>query len=128
MSEKSHVSLEHKICVVCGSKYQTDAILLDTRLNNSLPPRAITGWGMCEEHQKLKDDGFVALVGCDESRSILKRNDSIDPDGAFRTGSFVHLKTNTWDQIMNVPVPEGKVCFCEDEIIEHLKGLMKNAS
>jgi len=69
MNDKSHISLEHKICVVCGAKYKTDTILIHKRLSKSLPHNAVTGWGMCNEHQKLKDDGYIAMIGCDESKS-----------------------------------------------------------
>jgi len=128
MNNKSHVSLEHKICVVCGAKYKTDTVLIHKRLSKSLPPNAVTGWGMCNEHQKLKDDGFIAMVGCDESKSTHTKNGNINPEGAFRTGKIAHVKKDAWNQITKIPVPEGMMFFCGDDVIEQLNDMTKDAS
>ena len=69
MNDKSHVSLEQHVCLVCGTAFDTGAILLDKRLRASMERHTATGWGLCPEHQKLADDGFVALVECDPQRS-----------------------------------------------------------
>src|SRR3546814_18826039 len=69
MNDKSHVSLEQHACLVCGARFDTGAILLDKRLRASMERPTATGWGLCPEHQKLSDDGFVALVECDPQRS-----------------------------------------------------------
>jgi len=82
----------------------------------------LTGWGMCPEHQKLKDDGYIALVGADPSKSEIK-NGQIQPEGAHRIGLIAHIKQHTWDQIFNVPAPKDKVCFCEEELINHIQNL-----
>jgi len=128
MKDKSHVSLEHKICIVCGHEYSTSTVLLHKRLRKSLSSNMITGWGMCDEHQKLKDDGFVAMVGCDEAASIHTKNGNINPEGAFRTGPIAHLNIRMWDRIMNIPMPKDMMCFCEDEVINQLNSILKNAS
>jgi hypothetical protein len=73
MSEKSHVSLERHLCLVCGAEYDTGAILLDRRLRASLDRHTTTGWGLCPEHRRLCDEGFVALVECDPARSAVSR-------------------------------------------------------
>ena len=62
MNDKSHVSLEQHVCLVCGKAFDTGTILLDKRLRASMEHHTKTGWGLCPEHQKLADDGFVALV------------------------------------------------------------------
>ena len=70
MNDKSHVSLEQHVCLVCGTAFDTGAILLDKRLRASMERHTATGWGLCPEHQKLADDGFVALIECDPQRSV----------------------------------------------------------
>ena len=69
MNEKSHVSLEQHVCLVCGVTFDTGAILLDKHLCASMRRHTTTGWGLCAEHQKLSDDGFGALIECDPQRS-----------------------------------------------------------
>ena len=70
MNDKSHVSLEQHVCLVCGTRFDTGAILLDRRLRASMERHTATGWGLCPEHQKLSDEGFVALVECDPQYGI----------------------------------------------------------
>ena len=64
MNDKSHVSLERHVCLVCGVAYDTGSILLDKRLRQSLERYTTTGWGLCAEHQKLahlKREAFAAM-------------------------------------------------------------------
>ena len=51
MNDKSHVSLEQHVCLVCGTAFDTGAILLDKRLRASMERHTATGWGLCPEHQ-----------------------------------------------------------------------------
>jgi hypothetical protein len=69
MNNKSYVSLEQQRCLVCGTSFDTGNLLLDRRLRASMAHHTTTGWGLCPEHQKLFEDGFVALVECDPQRS-----------------------------------------------------------
>ncbi len=55
MNDKSHVSLEQHVCLVCGKAFDTGAVLLDKRLRASMEHHTKTGWGLCPEHQKLSD-------------------------------------------------------------------------
>ena len=86
MHDKSHVSLEQHVCLVCGTAFDTGAILLDKRLRASMERHTTTGWGLCPEHQKLFDDGFVALVECDPQRSGSQAGGRMKPEQAYRTG------------------------------------------
>ena len=69
MEEKSHVSLEQHACLVCGVSFGTGSILLDKCLRATMKRCTGMGWGLCPEHQKLSDDGLVALIECDLQRS-----------------------------------------------------------
>jgi hypothetical protein len=127
MSDKSHVSLEQQVCVVCCAKFDTSAILLHKQLRPVLDHKTVTGWGMCPEHQKLKDEGYVALVAIDEAKSRPSvghhPQDSIQPDDAYRLGAIVHLRTRAWVDIFNVPVPPKGVAFVEQGVIDYLTSI-----
>jgi hypothetical protein len=124
---KSFVTLEQKQCIVCGETYDSGALLLDKRMREKFEMHTVTGLGLCEEHQKMKDDGYVALIGCDEAKSGLMPNGNISPENAHRTGTVIHMRAEAWERIMNVPVPEGMICFCGADVIEALE-TMKEAS
>ena len=124
MADKSHVSLEQRVCLVCGTPFDTGNILLDKRLRASLAHRTTTGWGLCPEHQKLSDDGFVALVECDPQRSGLPR-DRLKPEQAYRTGRVAHLKREVFADVFNVSIPAEQPCvFVEPDVIEHLQAMV----
>lgn len=99
MSDKSHVTMEQHVCLVCGQPFDTGNLLLDTHIVNgalrkTFEMRTTTGWGLCPPHEKLHKDGFVALVACDESKSRDERG-RITPSSAWRsTSSKRRLRTS----------------------------------
>lgn len=120
MNDKSHVSLEQHVCLVCGTRFDTGAILLDKRLRPSMKHHTATGWGLCPEHQKLSDDGFVALVECDPQRSGASAGAArMKPEQAHRTGRLAHVKREAFALVFNVPIKTDPVCvFVEPGVIE----------
>lgn len=127
MSEKSHVSMEQHICLVCGLPFDTGSILLDRRLRASMTQRTTTGWGLCPEHQKLFDDGFVALIECDPQRSsIAATGASVKPEHAYRTGQIAYLKRHAFANVFNVPVADEQPCvFVEPGVIARLNAMVE---
>ncbi|MDR2011896.1 MAG: ATPase [Rhodanobacter sp.] len=122
MNDKSHVSLEQHVCLVCGAAFDTGAILLDKRLRASMERHTRTGWGLCAEHQKLFDDGFVALVECDPQRSGARDAGHMKPEQAYRTGRLAHLRRTVFAKVFNVPVADKQPCvFVEPGVIERLQ-------
>ena len=130
MNEKSHVSLEQHACLVCGIAYDTGSILLDKRLRASLQRHTTTGWGLCAEHQKLSDDGFVALVECDTQRSGKASGaDRLKPEQTYRTGRLAHLKRDVFATVFNVPIAADQACvFVEPGVIEQLQTMVEPVS
>lgn len=128
---KSHVSLEQRICLVCGQPYSTNAILLDKRLRQSLERETITGFGMCGEHYAKYQEGYIALVGCDPEKTRV-RGSTVDPEDAYRTGEVVHLRFTAWPNIFNSPLPtkDGRplpLVFVDQAVIAMLKSRVEGA-
>ncbi len=130
MDEKSHVSLEQHACLVCGTAFDTGSILLDKRLRASMKRYTVTGWSLCPEHQKLSDDGFVALVECDPQRSgSPSGNGNLKPEQAYRTGRLAHLKRHVFAAVFNVPIEANQPCvFVEPGVIEQLQAMVEPAT
>jgi hypothetical protein len=101
---KSYVTLETKVCPICGKEEDSGAILMDTRIVNgklrdTFEHRTATGWDLCAEHRALYADGYVALVECsNEPGSNVSR---MNPEDAVRTGRIVHLKLPAADALFN---------------------------
>ena len=108
---KSYVSVEQHQCFVCGKTYDTGAILLDKRLQESMERTTVTATGLCQDDQKKKDEGYIALIGADEATQR-------------RTGDVLHIRAEVWPRIFNVPVPPKGVCFVTPDAVEKLKGMM----
>lgn len=122
---KSHVSLEKHICAVCGHPFATGGILIDKRLRESLEPTTVTGYGMCPEHQKLKDDGFVALVEVDPDKSgVVDGTEAVKLHAVYRTGAVAHVRVALFPHLINVPVPPEMMLFVEPGVIEKMQAMM----
>lgn len=130
MTEKSHVSLEQHVCLVCGIAYETGSVLLDRRLRASLMRYTTTGWGLCAEHQPLFSAGFVALVECDPQRSGMPLSgDHVKPEQVYRTGRLVHLKREVFAAVFDTPIAADQaVVFVEPGVIERLQAMVKPTS
>jgi hypothetical protein len=128
--DKSHVSMETKLCVVCGKEYDSGAILLDKRLRASMERHTCTGFGMCKEHEKLRKDGYTAVIAIDESKTTHKPGGAlIDPQEAHRTGAILHVKKRAWvDLFPEVPWPEKGVIFAPDHYVDHIAKMMEGQS
>jgi hypothetical protein len=125
MDDTSFVSLEQRICLVCGTPFDTGNLLLDKRLRASLKHHTTTGWGLCPEHQKLFDDGFVALVECDPQRSGSPTDGRLRPEQAYRTGRVAHLRRTVFTQVFNVPIAtEQASVFVEPGVLDHLQAMV----
>ena len=120
---KSYVSMEQNVCLVCATSFDTGAILLDRRIRNSMEQHTVTGWGLCPEHQKLHDEGYVALVGIDPDRSERPYK----PETVYRTGRVAHLKREAWDKVFNGDTPQGPMVFCGDDVFGVLEKLQGKA-
>jgi len=129
MDNKSYVSLEQRVCLVCGTAFDTGNLLLDKRLRASMKRHMATGWGLCPEHQKLFDDGFVALVECDPERSGAAAGGHLKPEQAYRMGRVAHLRRTAFTQVFNVPIEDKQACvFVEPGVIEQLQAMVPPAS
>ena len=118
---KSYVSMETKQCLVCTKEFNV-GILLDRRLSNSLESKTLTGYGLCDEHNKLFEDEYIALIGIDESKSTVETNGNILPHNAYRTGSVAHVKYSVLEGFFNVPINKSlPLIFVEDAVIDKLK-------
>lgn len=120
--EKSHVSMEQKICIVTGKTFDSGALLMDTRMKNSLERHTVTGWGISPEVQDKIDEGFIVLVEIDPDKSENLPNGNISPEGAYRLGRTAYLK----ESVFKILYPEGdtkktKVMFVDTKFINYLE-------
>lgn len=124
--DKSYVSIETKICPVCGKEHETNSLLLDRRLRDTFEPKTATGYELCADDKSKKEAGYLALIACDETKSspdgsTIKFND------AFRTGEIIHIKREVAKKLFNFQNQEQDFVFIDRDLALKLKEMMKNA-
>lgn len=128
MTEKSYVSMEQRICLVCGTKFSTNGILLDLRLRDRFEMFTVTGWGLCPQHQALCDAGFIALVEFDPEDNGLPSHGEFKLNEVHRTGKLAHLKREAFNRIFNSSIDDTLPCvFVEPGVIDKLNSLAEKA-
>lgn len=132
MTEKSHVAMEAKICLVCCEEYPTGSLLMDIKLRPRFARLQITGWGICEPHQKQIAEGNIALVEIDPSGSPAPADPAesqhyseSDLDKMHRTGLVMMIDREAF----NAGITEGMkvsesqaVVFVEAGMFEKMLG------
>lgn len=71
---------------------------------------------MCPACQKLRDDGYVALVGADKLKSSGSELGEV-----WRTGRIVHLRASVFSDVFDAEVPEQGMVFADDETLDQLE-------
>lgn len=124
---KSYVTMEQQVCPICTKQHDTGSILMDRRLRDTFETHTVTGWGLCEECEQRNKDGYIALVGADPDKSDKTASGTIGLDGAWRTGSVVHLKREAATDILNLTEEQLEIefMFCEEGVIEMLKRMQE---
>jgi len=118
--EKSYVSLEQKLCIICGKKHDV-GVLLNKHLRNSLEMHTLTGYGNCPDCQTKVDENYVAAV--EISNDGEGEGNKIKTEDAIRTGNMVWIKKSLLDQMLNVSITTPMIFITPDftKMLEQLK-------
>ena len=120
--EKSFVTLEQNVCPICTKVFETGNLLMDTRIRNgklmeTFDNYTVTGYSICEECQKMIDEGRVALVEINEPYDV----DGMMPDNVDRTGKIGWMKRDIVQQLIP-EFPEDKfMCYVENGFFKEME-------
>lgn len=122
MVDKSYVTMEQKVCLVCAKTFDSGAILMDTRLRERFERYTITGWDLCPDDQAKYAEGYIALVEARGSAGTA----TMQPDEAFRLGRIAHVREAAFNRMFNVPGPEEgsrrpPMVFIDSEVMDMLE-------
>lgn len=119
--EKSWTTLEQNVCPICTKVFETGNLLMDTRIRNgklmeTFDKYTVTGYSICEECQKMIDDGRVALVEINEPSDP----NNLTLDNVDRTGKIGWMKREAVQQLLP-EFPEDKLmCYIEKGILDEM--------
>jgi hypothetical protein len=125
--DKSYVTMEQKKCLVCGVDYDTGSILMNKRLKKQFQAKTVTGMGLCDEHEKLHADGYIALVAADPKKSLgMSNQKSVRSEDAYRTGQMAHMRREVASKLFKIGDENlaAPMIFVEPEVLEDLKARM----
>jgi len=103
-SNKSYVTVEQHICPVCGVEHDSGAILMDRRMRDRFEHTTLTGYSLCDVHQKQNDEGYVFLIGAIPKGVHSDRKSNFKEDDVTRTGELVSIKRHVAEQLFNCEV------------------------
>jgi hypothetical protein len=108
------------VCEVCGKEHSHGAgILIHKRMGNI--EGTCTGYGLCEEHETLHKDGYIALIVASNPTGSAK---TLKMREADRTGEIIHMKREAAEEMFknNFEV-ERSFVFIDTELADRLKKL-----
>lgn len=120
MTSKSYVTIEAKVCPVCGKEWKTDTILMHKRLVEKFEMTTVTGYDLCPDDEAKYAEGFIALVEAKDKGhgSTAKIHEP------HRTGRIAHMKFEAAKQVFTTQLErDGKMLpmvFIDQEAYEKI--------
>lgn len=117
--DKSFVGMGFYACPICGSKH-SESVLINRRLSNTLTKDMFLGWDICSQDKALFDQGYIALVGCNQKTNAS----TVKMEEANRTGELIHIKKEAFKNLFNEVSPTidtDYFYFVDQEVINQLK-------
>ncbi len=116
---ENYVRMATKLCPVCGIEHDhSDEILMNKWLREIQVDKTCTGWGLCKVHEKLFQDGYIAMVAV----SNTSTGETLKQENALRTGEIMHLKREAFNNIFDVQIPDiQELVFIDPEVITLVK-------
>jgi hypothetical protein len=116
MANMSFVPPEQRVCPVCGKTFAT------RHLRPSFERYTVTDYDLCPEHAAMQQE-FVALAGCDPTRSTFDGDRVKEFGDVHRTGRFAHVRRTEWASIFGETPCPAAMAFVEDALIDKLEAM-----
>jgi hypothetical protein len=123
--DKSYVTMEQKLCPVCGTTFDSGALLLDKRLNNTFDRKTTTAFMLCEDC-KAKSEEYLALVVVDESKSVLSNDGTLKSESAYRTGEIIHIKRTAAKKMFSIEHSKLPMVFIDQTVARNIKEMVNH--
>ena len=112
----SFATLAQHQCPVCGKCEDTGEILLDKMMRNKFGMYTVTGFELCSDCKKKREEGFVFIVEIADAN-----NRSFES----RTGRAVTLRKDVYDPIFSTPIGDEGMATCGPDVIRALELMME---
>ena len=120
------IKMSIHICPVCGKSHSGKEIFIHKQLK-PIKEVPITGTSLCEEHQKLSDDGYIALVVIDLDKSTNVDDTRLKPEDAYRTGDIMHMRREVYSRMFDNHDEPHDMTYIDMELYTKLKTMYDKA-
>lgn len=123
-AKKDFIAISEHICEVCGVKHTHNTeVLIHKRLRDIPEDKRVTGYGLCKEHERLFEEGYIALVGALEPAG----NTRVKLEDAHRTGAVIHMKRDVFKATFDTEIADDlPMVFVDDEVVALVTGWFKD--
>ena len=132
--DKFAVSLVNLACPICLGTSEAE-IVLNTKLTKKAADEVkdlhnkTVGLGKpCADCKQQLDNGFIALVEVDSSKSGLTDEDTVSTlsqENAYRTGNMAWLKRDVANQLFKAEI-KTDLAFVQQGVIDSIKAMVVN--
>ena len=114
------VAMAEHVCGICCKRHTHNTeLLIHKKLRDIPKDERLLGWGLCEEHDRLFNEGYVALVGA----LAPKSGNMLNNEDAHRTGDIIHLKREVFKNTFDANIPDDlPMVFIEPEVVKVVTG------
>lgn len=122
--QKESIVLGIHLCPICLKKHDSGETLIHKALRDIPKDKRLTGYSLCDEHKKTKEEGLMALIGADKSKSRVNPDGSIQFEGAHRTGQYMMVPGVLTTELFNGFEYTGQeFIFVDPEVLDWLMSL-----
>ena len=122
IQEGSYVALAKSCCLACGTTFDNGTPLINTKFQPIKQDQEVVSWAFCPEHKTIIDEGYIALVGVDPSKSEAP----MTPATVYRTGDLLFIREEVAKAVFNVPI-NGPMVYVDAEVIPTLRAMQSPA-
>lgn len=117
--------LKPRLCPICGKSDSSRLILSKEETLAALELQKRSDWALCKEHQKLFDEGFIALV---EAEPRLMVDGIVKETDARRTGKICHVRRSVAENLFGEAIdPRWPMVFCPPNVLESLQAMVRKS-
>lgn len=119
-SNKSFAAIGKNVCPICNIVHDRNAAVLVHKYLKDIEDTVI-GYELCQEHQDLHEQGYLALVGAVPDDPDA---DTITLRDVQREGGYLHIKREAFTSLTGENAPsEAPFVFVHPLMISEFKGL-----
>jgi hypothetical protein len=117
------------ICIVCG-KTHGGSVKRHRKLRDQFEMKTPGNWDMCDEHKKLHQEGYIALVEAIQPSHTLQEDGEIIAGGdPHRTGKVIHVRYELAEQLFQTAIDRSlPMVFCLPDVATRMADMNSTAA